>query len=105
KAELERASWNYLAVKASIQHEVRESHSKYLEYVHELKSWQENVLPPAKESVARFRKALELGDVSLLAVHEQTRQLIAARTREAELVAAARRALAEFERNLGSRME
>jgi len=105
KTELERASWNYLSVKDAIRHEVRESHSKFVEYMGELRSWRENVLPATEQSLEGFKKAFELGDVSLLAVHEQTRQLIAARARQAELAAAAHRARAELERNTGSRLQ
>lgn len=105
KAELEWAAWNYAAVRNQIDLEVRESYTKLRQANDDLEQWRKNILPPLEEAVRQAQKSYEVGEMSLLLVHENSRQLLSARVRQAEVAADFRRARAELERSVGHRLE
>jgi outer membrane protein, heavy metal efflux system len=105
KAEMERAAWNYLTVKARIRLEVREAFTRQLQANEDLRAWEKSILPPLEATVRQAQKAYELGNFSLLQVYENMRQLLTARARQAEIRADHRRALAELERSVGQRLD
>jgi cobalt-zinc-cadmium efflux system outer membrane protein len=103
-AELERAAWNSLATRQRVTLEVREAHAKYRQAAEALQHWSTRLVPSLEELVRRSEKAFELGELSPLAVQENARQLLEARVRQAELTAELRRARAELERSVGTRL-
>lgn len=104
KAEVERASWNYLAVKDRIVLEVRDAYTRLAQAREALADWEQKILPPLEATTQQAERAFELGNVSLLLVYENTRQLLTARVRHAEIEADLRRAHAELERSVGQRL-
>ena len=104
KAEMERASWNYLTVKDRILLEVRDAHTRLAQAQEALADWDQKILPPLEATMQQAERAFELGNVSLLLVYENTRQLLTARVRHAEIEADLRRAHAELERSVGQRL-
>jgi len=104
-AELERAAWNYIGARQRVMLEVREAHTKYQQALEAHRSWSTQLVPSLEELVRRSEKAYELGELSPLAVQENARQLLTARVRQAELAADLRRAWAELERGVGTRLQ
>lgn len=105
RAELDRAAWQAVAVRQQIHGEVTSAHTQFVQAVEALAAWQREVMPPLDETVQQTARAYEAGEVSLLAVHEATRERVTARLREAELHAAVRRAHADLERGVGRKLE
>ncbi len=105
EAELERAVWNYAALRNQIALEVRESHAMLRRTHEDLVRWRTAILPALEQSVAQAQKSYEVGEESPLLVLESTGQLLGARVREAEVAADYRRARAELERNVGHRLD
>lgn len=101
RAEMERAAWHYLGVKDQIILEVREAYTRFLQAREDLLSWEQKIIPPLEATVRQGEKAFQLGDMSLLLVYENTRQLLAARLRQVEVVADQRRAWANLQRSVG----
>jgi outer membrane protein, heavy metal efflux system len=104
KAEMERAKWNYLSVKDRIVLDVRDAHTRLAQAQEALAEWEQKILPPLEATTQQAQRAFELGNVSLLLVYENTRQLLSARARHAEIEADLRRAHAELERSVGQRL-
>ena len=104
-AEVERAAWSCIGAQQRIRLEVREAHTKYQQAAEALQSWRQQLVPSLEELMRRSEKAHELGELSPLAVQDNARQLLTARMREAELAADLRRAWAELERNVGTRLQ
>lgn len=104
QAEMERAAWNLAGTRQRILVEVREAWIRLQQSAEALSSFERDQLPALEELERRSQRAYELGDLSPLAVHENTRQLLIARVRQAELTAASRRAWAELERSVGQRL-
>jgi outer membrane protein, heavy metal efflux system len=104
KAEMERAKWNYLSVKDRIVLDVRDAHTRLAQAQEALVEWEQKILPPLEATTQQAQRAFELGNVSLLLVYENTRQLLTARARHAEIEADLRRAHAELERSVGQRL-
>lgn len=105
RAELDRAAWRAVAVRQQIQAEVTSAYTQLTQAVEALAAWQREVMPPLDETVQQTTRAYEAGEVSLLAVHESTRERVAAKLREAELHAAVRRTQADLERGVGRKLE
>ena len=104
-AEVERAAWSCLGAQQRIRLEVREAFAKHQQATGALQNWKGKLVPSLEELLRHSEKAYELGDLSPLAVQENARQLLTARVREAELAADLRRAWAELERSVGTRLQ
>lgn len=104
QAEVERAGWNYLGTRQRVVAEVRDARAKLEQAAATLTAYEQQVLPPFEELERASRKAYELGDVSPLIVQENSRQLLLLQVRRAELRAEVRRAWAELERSVGTRL-
>ena len=104
EAEIERAAWNYAGTRQRVVLEVREARAKLDQAGEAQRAFEQEVLPALEELERRSQRAYELGELSPLAVHENTRQLLTARVRRAELAADFRRAFAELERSVGTRL-
>lgn len=104
KAEVERAGWNYLGTRQRIVAEVRDARAKLEQAATTLGAYEQQVLPPFEEVERASRRAYELGDISPTVVQENSRQLLILQVRRAELRAEVRRAWAELERSVGTRL-
>lgn len=104
KAEVERAGWNYLGTRQRIVAEVRDARAKFEQAATTLGAYENQVLPPFEEVERASRRAYELGDISPTVVQENSRQLLLLQVRHAELRAEVRRAWAELERSVGTRL-
>lgn len=104
KAEVERAGWNYLGTRQRIVAEVRDAHAKLEQAAATLVAYETQVLPPFEELERATRRSYEIGEVSPWVVQENTRQLLLLQLRRAELRAEVRRAWANLERNVGTRL-
>lgn len=104
QAEMERAAWNYVGTRQRVVVEVREAHTRLQQATEAWRAFESEVTPAFEELERRSQRAYELGELSPLAVHENTRQLLTARVRQAELAAETRRAWAELERSVGTRL-
>ena len=105
RAELERAAWRVAAMRQQINADVTGARTQLAKAQEALHSWRREVLPPLNDAVEQTTRAYQAGELSLLAVHEATRERVTARLREAELMAAVRRAQAELERGIGRKLE
>ncbi|MCW5805168.1 MAG: TolC family protein, partial [Deltaproteobacteria bacterium] len=103
RAELEQATWTYVAIRRRILREVTDAHARLSRATSALAAWNAQVLPPRAEAQRLAARAFELGDESHLAVLEATRALVEAQRRAAELEAERRRAGAELVRAAGGR--
>lgn len=104
-AEIERAAWNYLGTRQRVLLEVREAHTRFQQASEAQRNWSTQLVPSLEDLVRRSEKAYELGEMSPLAVQENVRQLLAARLRQAEVAAELRRASAELDRSVGTRLQ
>jgi cobalt-zinc-cadmium efflux system outer membrane protein len=103
-AELERAAWNYRGTRQRVMLEVRTAHVRCRQAIEAWQRWSTELVPSLENLVHASQTAYEIGELSPLNVQENARQLIVARVREAELAAEVRRAWAELERSVGTRL-
>ena len=105
KAEVARAAWSCIGSQRTVRLEVREAHARYVQAAEALAYWHEELVPSLEALVRGSAKAFELGELSPLALQDNTRQLVTARVREVELEADLRQAWAELERSVGTRLQ
>jgi cobalt-zinc-cadmium efflux system outer membrane protein len=101
RAELERASRDYVATRHRIALEVREANTGYARARQALKAWRGTIRPSLEEEVQRTEQAHAVGEVSILFVLVTTRRLTEARVREAEAEADVLRAAARLDQSVG----
>jgi len=99
--ELERAWWNYAAVRRRIEVEVADAKARYLGAREALELLRGTVLREVDSNLALASRAFAAGEVSNLVVLEAARLQVDARQREVELLAEVRRASAELDRSVG----
>jgi cobalt-zinc-cadmium efflux system outer membrane protein len=104
-AELEQASRRYIALRHQIAKEVTEARIHYERAQATLAQYRDRILPPLEETARRAERAFAAGDVSRLFVLEATAKLLQARNQYIDIQWGLRRARAELERSVGSRME
>jgi len=104
-AEVEQASRQYLAMRQRVDLEVGEAREALAGAEQSLAEYAERVVPALDTAAASGRKAYEAGEVSYLFVIELSRQLAAALLRRADLEAEVRRARAELDRSVGTKIE
>lgn len=100
-AEVVRAGKQYAALRARIEHEVVNAHTRAQLAQASLTRLQQQVRPSVEQAIELSQRAFENGDIILLNVLEATRQRHDLHLREAEAEAALQRALAELERAVG----
>jgi cobalt-zinc-cadmium efflux system outer membrane protein len=103
EAELQRASWQYVAVRRRISGEVGVARARLLEAQGALQVWPDQVLAPLEENLRLATSAYSAGGEPYVVVLEATRRLTAARRQEAELRAQVQRAAAELLRSIGGK--
>ncbi|MDB5233647.1 MAG: hypothetical protein JWR44_640 [Hymenobacter sp.] len=103
KAELEQASWQYLALRQTVNLDVREAYAQYEQATQSVALWERSYLPSLSDALRRSTNAFINGDFPYVQVAETTRQLLDARQRAADARADQRRALARLRYAVGGR--
>jgi len=102
-AEVERAAWQFLAVRQRIAGEVQEAFDQYQQARVSLTTWQTQVMPQAAENARLSERAFNRGDQSYLFVLDAVRRVVDVRVREAELRIEMQRAAAQLDRAVGQK--
>lgn len=100
-AEVQRASWQFLAVRQRITLEVQEAFNQYQQAREALTLWRDQTLPLAEENARLAERSFSKGDQSYLFVLDSLRRLVDVHVREAELQAEVRRSIAQLDRSIG----
>jgi len=103
-AELMQARYNRDAIRDQIVQDVRTAAAQLKQAQDNLTILRNEIVPSLREAVSLAERAYEGGGTSYLFVLQTTSDYIAARTREIDQTAAARRALAELERSVGRKI-
>jgi cobalt-zinc-cadmium efflux system outer membrane protein len=103
-AELDRASWSYLALRQQVVSDVRAAREELVMALGSREPWSETIVPLQENNVAAAMRAYESGGESYLVVLEATRRLVDARMRELELGLDVARARARLDRAVGWRI-
>ncbi|OGX81863.1 hypothetical protein BEN47_18930 [Hymenobacter lapidarius] len=103
KAELEQASWQYLALRQTVGLDVREAYAQYEQATQSMALWERSYLPSLSDALRRSTNAFVNGDFPYMQAAETTRQLLDARQRAADARADQRRALARLRYAVGGR--
>ncbi|OGX88696.1 TolC family protein [Hymenobacter glacialis] len=103
KAELEQASWQYLALRQTVNLDVREAYAQYEQATQSVALWERSYLPTLTDALRRSTNAFINGDFPYVQVAETTRQLLDAQQRAADARADQRRALARLRYAVGGR--
>jgi cobalt-zinc-cadmium efflux system outer membrane protein len=103
-AEVELAARRYAARRQLVDLEVVEARAMLVQALDSLADWHDRVVPQLARAAEKARHAYEAGDVSYLVVLDTTRQWTDAALRDIDLTAAARRAAAELDRSVGTRV-
>ncbi len=104
QAAAERAGLELEAARQRIALEVGVSHGQLRQAAESLESWRARILPSLEESMQAAAKAYAAGEVSYLFVLEASRRLLEARLQTIEAGAALRRARAQLDRSVGTRI-
>ena len=104
-AEVERASWQYLAVRQRIANEVQDAFNQYWQARETLSQWQANILPPAETNVQLSEAAFKSGDQSYLFVLDALRRRTEIQARDVELQVELRRAIVQLDRSVGRKID
>ncbi|HEX4946164.1 MAG TPA: TolC family protein [Blastocatellia bacterium] len=102
-AEVERAAWQFFAVRQRIAGEVQEAFDQYQQARASLTVWQAQVMPQAAENARLSERAFNRGDQSYLFVLDALRRVVDVRGREAELRTEMQRAAAQLDRAIGQK--
>lgn len=105
QARFEKAARQYYTVRDRIALDVRESHARLAQAQESLDQWRLHILPPLEESLKQAQTAYAAGNVTYLFALENNRKLFDARTKAAAAAAELRRARAELERAVGTRLD
>ena len=103
-AEVEQAARRYSARRQLVDLEVDEARATLVQAIESLADWHDRVVPSLARAVEKARLAFQAGDISYLTVLDTTRQWTDAVLRDIDLTAAARRAAAELDRSVGTRV-
>jgi len=104
-AEIERASWTYLAVRQRVLTDVRVAREELAMALGSLEPWTTKVLPLLQKNVATAIKSYEGGADAYIVVLEATRRLVEAELRALDLELDVRRARAQLDRAIGWRID
>ncbi len=104
-AEVERASWQYLATRQRIANEVQDAFNQYWQARETLTQWQANILPPAETNVQLSEAAFRSGDQSYLFVLDALRRRTEIYARDVELQAELRRTIVQLDRSVGRKFD
>lgn len=105
RAELEQASYNYVALQQRIANDVADAYSRYEQTYQSYQIYNTNVLPSLEEAVRLVQITFQRGDISYLPVLEAMRQLVNGRLRKAEIVAELRRSISQLNFVIGKKVQ
>jgi cobalt-zinc-cadmium efflux system outer membrane protein len=103
-ADRERLIRQRNTIRERAAQEVRVAYAQHTQAAADYAQWKTDIRPAVDEAVRRAENTFKEGGTSLLLVLETSRQLIEARTREAQLRADLLRTWAELERSVGRKL-
>ena len=103
KAEIEQASFQYVALRQRISLDITESFNRYEEMYKVYNVWKNQTIPSLEEAVRLVQLSYERGDISYLPVLEALRQLVNGKLRKAEIDAELRRSISQLNYNIGNK--
>jgi len=104
-AEVERAAWQYLAVKQRIAQETQEAFDQQTQARAALQQWRAQVVPQAETNAQLAERVFAKGDQSYLFVLDAVRRLVDVRLRELELWSDTQRAAIQLDRAVGRKLD
>lgn len=104
-ADIERAAWQYLAVKQRIAQETQEAFDQQTQARAALAQWRNQVIPQAEANARLAERVFAQGDQSYLFVLDAARRLVDVRQRELELWSDTQRAAIQLDRALGRKLD
>ena len=105
RAEIEQASFQYVALKQRIALDVTDAYNRYEELYKSYTNWNSGVIPSLEEAVRLVQLSYERGDISYLPVLEGLRQLVNGKLRRAEIEFELRRSISQLNYSIGNRIE
>ncbi|MDB5247876.1 MAG: hypothetical protein JWQ40_2270 [Segetibacter sp.] len=105
RAELEQASYNYVAIRQRILNDVADAYARYEQTYKSYEMYNGNVLPSLLDAVRLSQLAYQRGDISYIPVLEAMRQLVNGRLRKAEIEAELRRSISQLNFVIGKKVE
>lgn len=105
RAEMEQASFQYVALRQRIALDVTEAYNRYEETYKSYETWNNGVIPALEEAVRLVQLTYERGDISYLPVLEALRQLVNGKLRKAEIEAELRRSISQLNYTIGNKSE
>jgi cobalt-zinc-cadmium efflux system outer membrane protein len=102
-AEMEQASFNYVAIRQRISLDVVNAYDRYEQTLKSYQIWNGETLPALQEAVQLSQLAFERGDISYLPVLEAMRQLTSGLLRKAEIEAELRRSVSQLNLSIGKK--
>jgi cobalt-zinc-cadmium efflux system outer membrane protein len=105
KAELELASYNYIALRRRIANDVADAYARYEQTYKSYVIYNTSVLPSLEDAVRLVRVSFQRGDISYLPVLEAMRQLVNGKLRKAEIEAELRRSISQLNYTIGRKIE
>jgi cobalt-zinc-cadmium efflux system outer membrane protein len=103
-AEIARAAAAWTGVRQRVALETAQAHTRARQAHASLARYRSEILPALEQARSAAAQSYEVGEDTYVVVLDVMRRLAEARLREAELLADARRALAELERAVGARL-
>jgi cobalt-zinc-cadmium efflux system outer membrane protein len=103
RAEMEQASFQYIALRQRVALDVTEAYNRYEENYKTYETWNSGVIPSLEEAVRLVQLTYERGDISYLPVLEALRQLINGKLRRAEIEAELRRSISQLNYSIANK--
>jgi cobalt-zinc-cadmium efflux system outer membrane protein len=103
KANLEKASFQYVATLQKVALEVTQSYNQYEQCYQSYELWQQHITPPLEQSVVLATQSYESGETSYLPVLEAMRQLQNVKLRKADADAQLRKAISQLNYSIGQK--
>lgn len=105
RAEMEQASFQYVALRQRIALDVSDTYNRYEEIYKSYEAWNTGVIPALEEAVRLVQLSYQRGDISYLPVLEALRQLVNGKLRKAEIEAELRRSISQLNYTIGNKSE
>ncbi|MBC7828848.1 MAG: TolC family protein [Chitinophagaceae bacterium] len=105
RAEMEQASFQYVALRQRIALDVSDAYNRYEQTYKSYEAWSTGVIPSLEEAVRLVQLSYERGDISYLPVLEALRQLVNGKLRKAEIEAELRRSVSQLNYGIGNNSE
>lgn len=103
RAEMEQASFQYVALRQRIALDVTEAYNRYEETFKSYEAWNNGVIPSLEEAVKLVQRTYERGDISYLPVLEALRQLVNGQLRRVEIESELRRSISQLNYSIANK--